>query len=369
MFRRIYALVIKEFLAVWQDKKSRYVLIGPPLIQLIIFSFAATLDVTNASIGILNRDSGKLSFELIQRFIGAPVIKHVKYLQSEDEIKTVMDNQEVMMVIHIDAQFSRNLLAQMPANVQLILDGRKSNTTQILEGYAENIIEQYNQDLSTQFNYPQPTTVLVPRNWFNPNLIYQWFIAPALIGILTMLVSLLLTSMSIAREKELGTFEQLLVSPLQPMDILTGKAIPAIVLGMGEGSIILAAAVFVFQIPFTGSLAALYLAMFVFVCSIVGIGLFLSALSKTQQQALLAVLVFMSPAVILSGFATPIENMPVWMQKLTLFNPLSYFLIIVRGVFLKELPFSQVFQNVYPIALIALFTLSTSTLFFRKRLQ
>jgi ABC-2 type transport system permease protein len=184
-----------------------------------------------------------------------------------------------------------------------------------------------------------------------------------------MMVSLIITSLSIAREREMGTFEQLLVSPLQPIDILIGKSVPAMVFGMGEGTAIIAAAIFIFQIPFTGSLLALYFAMFVFVCSVVGVGIFLSALSKTQQQALLAVFVFMAPAIILSGFATPIENMPVWLQNITSGNPLRYFLVILRGLFLKELPFSMVIDNTIPIAFIALFTLSISTWFFRRRLE
>lgn len=367
MFKRIWALIIKEFLAVWQDKKSRLVLIVPPIMQLFIFAFAATLDVTDASMAVLNRDSGKLSYELVQRFVGSSFFGRIIYLKSEREIQEAIDTQKVMMVMHIDEQFSRNLLSNMSAEVQLILDGRKSNSVQIVQGYAAAIVQQYNDELAKRRGLPQPSTVLVARNWYNPNLIYTWFTVPALIGILTMLVSLLLTSLSIARERELGTFEQLLVSPLQPIEILIGKTIPAIVFGMGEGSLILLIAIVIFQIPFTGSLLALYIAMFIFVCSIVGIGIFLSSISKTQQQALLAVFVFMSPAIILSGFATPIENMPVWLQDVTYANPLRYFLVIVRGIFLKELPWSVVLENTYPIAIIALVTLSTSTLFFKRK--
>ncbi len=369
MFKRLHSLIVKEFLAVLQDRKSRFVLIVPPLIQLFIFAFAATLDVKNVSLGILNKDEGKLSYELTQRFQGSPFFTKVQYLRSVEEIKPFVDLQKAVVVLHIDDQFSRNLLAKKPAQVQLILDGRKSNTAQIVQGYALKIVEQYNADLAADLQLSTTTTYLVPRNWFNPNLIYTWFTVPGLIGILTMLISLMLTSLSIARERELGTFEQLLVSPLRPIDILIGKSIPGMVIGMAEGTVILLAAVFCFQIPFTGSLAALYLAMFVFVCSIVGIGLFLSALSKTQQQALLLVFVFMSPAVSLSGFATPIENMPSWLQPVTLANPLRFFLVILRGVFLKQMPFSMVLANVYPIAIIAFFTLTLSTLFFRKRLE
>ena len=230
MFARIHALIVKEFLAVWQDKKSRFVLVVPPIIQLFIFAFAATLDVTNASIGILNRDSGKEAYELTQRFQGSPIFKHVKYLKSDEEIKKAIDTQEVMMVIHIDEQFSRKVLSKQPATVQFILDGRKSNTAQIVEGYALSIVDQYNRELAAKMGQPSPNTYLVPRNWFNPNLIYTWFTVPGLIGILTTLLALLLTAQSVAREKELGTFEQLLVTPLTPTDILIGKTVPAIVL-------------------------------------------------------------------------------------------------------------------------------------------
>jgi ABC-2 type transport system permease protein len=369
MYRRVLALIRKEFLAILQDNKSRLVLIAPPIIQLFIFAFAATLDVLNVSIGILNRDSGKPAYELTQRFQGSPIFTNVIYLKSEKEIQELIDTQKVMMVLHIDEEFSRRILSNDTTEVQLILDGRKSNSSQIVQGYAYQIIEQFNYDINQQLNLPLPTTKLVPRNWFNPNLIYSWFTVPGLVCILTMMISLVLTALSIARERELGTFEQLLVSPLRPIDILIGKTIPAIVLGMLEGTLILIAAIFAFQIPFTGSLLALYLAMIIFVCSIVGIGIFLSSISKTQQQALLAVFVFMSPAVILSGFATPIENMPIFVQHCTLINPLRYFLVIVRGIFLKDLPLSLVLQNTYPIAIIAFFTLTASIWFFRRRLE
>ncbi|KPK33354.1 MAG: hypothetical protein AMS24_01470 [Chlamydiae bacterium SM23_39] len=369
MFKNIYSLIIKEFLAVWQDKRIRLILIVPPLIQLFIFAFAATLDVKNISVACLNRDEGKLSYELIQRFAGSPFFNDMQYLNDFHQIQEVIDNQKAIMVIHIDEEFSRKLLSGRSPEIQLILDGRKSNTAQIVQGYAFKIIEQYYSDLSKKMNLPFPSTKLIARNWFNSNLIYTWFTVPGLVAILTMFTSLLVTSLTIARERELGTFEQLLVSPLRSIDILIGKAIPGIIIGMGEGTIILIAAVTAFQIPFTGSILALYFSMFIFVCSIVGVGLFLSSLCKTQQQALLAVFVFMSNSVILSGFATPIENMPIWLQKITLINPLRFFLIIVRGIFLKKIPFSVIFQNLYPIIIIAIFNLSVSTWFFRKRLE
>lgn len=369
MLRRILPLIIKEFLAIWQDKKSRCVLIIPPLLQLFIFSFAATLDVKNVSVAILNHDTGKLSWELVERFEGSPFFTKIIKIQNNHELKEVIDTQKAVIAIHIDEQFSRNILSGKTANVQVVLDGRKSNTAQIVFGYASKIVDQYIKDLSKQIQVPTPTTYLITRNWFNPNLLYMWFTVPGLVAILTMFTSLLVTALSIAREREMGTFEQLLVSPLTSMDILIGKSVPGIVIGMGVGTIIFVAAITIFQIPFTGSIFSLYLSMLFFVASTVGVGLFLSSLCKTQQQALLAVFFFMSNSVILSGFATPIENMPLWLQHLTLINPLRHFITIVRGIFLKDLPFNMVFLSLYPIVLISITTLSTAAWFFRKRLE
>ncbi len=369
MIQSILALVYKELLAVWRDKKSRAMLIFPPLFQLLIFSLAGTLDVKNASIGILNRDKGAESFELLQRFRGAPTFTHIIDLQSVEDIARVIDNQQAVIVVHIDEQFSRNLRAQKSADVQLVLDGRKSNTSQIVQGYAISIINQFSRDFAARVNIPQQRTEIFPRNWFNPNLLYYWFNVPNLSGVLTMLIGLTVTALSVARERELGTFDQLLVSPLQPIEILIGKTIPALIIGLIEGTIIIGAAIFVFQIPFIGSFALLYGSMFVFISSIIGVGLFISSLSMTQQQAILGSFVFMTPAVTLSGYATPIENMPYWLQQVTLINPLRYYLIIAKGLFLKDMPAYIVFENVWPMALIACFTLTGASWFFRRKLQ
>ncbi len=369
MFGRIHALVIKEFITILRDTKTRIVLISPPIIQLFIFAFAATLDVENVTIGVYNQDYGQQSSELIKRFEGSKTFSKVKFFNNYQQIQENIDNQKVLMVIHIDDTFSKNLLSHKKAKVQLILDGRKSNSAQIVLGYASKIIEQYNNYLSKELGFPSANTVVIPRNWFNPNLIYKWFTVPGLVAILTLVITVVITSLSIARERELGTFEQLLVSPMRPVEILIGKTIPAIVLGMFEGTLILCAAIFIFKVPFTGSLLALYFSMFLFVLSIVGIGLFLSSICKTQQQALLSVFVFMSPAVIMSGFATPIENMPYIFQMATIINPLRFFIVIVRGIFLKNLPLIEILKNVYPIALIAAFNLISATWFFRKRIE
>ncbi|HLB53133.1 MAG TPA: ABC transporter permease [Chlamydiales bacterium] len=364
---RIFALIIKELIAVWKDKKSRFVLILPPIWQLFVFAFAATLDVQNITIGILNRDNGEKGFELIQRIRGSSYFTHLVYLPSVEAITPFINDQKGTIVLSIDESFSRKIDAEEPATLQLILDGRKTNTAQIIAGYVATIVSQYNLDLTAHLSQHITKIELIPRNWFNPNLLYPWFTVPGLLAILTMVVTLLIIVLAVARERELGTFDQLLVSPLTPTEIVIGKAIPAIFIGMIEGTIIVLAILFVFQIPFFGSLSLLYLAMFFYVAAVTGVGLFISSLCRTQQQAVLGAFVFITPSILLSGFATPIENMPNWLQTATLFNPVHYFIYISRGTFLKAIPPSIVLENIWPLALIALIVLTIAGYFFRHR--
>lgn len=369
MWHRILALIIKEFFTVWRDKRSRFVLVVPPVIQLFLFSFAATLDVKNVPIGILNLDNGERGYELVERLQGSPFFSRIVFLKGVEEIAPFIDTMQGIMVVMLDQQFSRNLDAKKPADVMLFLDGRRSNSAQIIAGYTTSIVTQYNSDFTSQAAIKQQNSTLVVRNWFNPNLLYYWFNVPSLCGILTLVVGLILTSLSVAREKEIGTFDQLLVSPLSPREIIIGKTVPAILIGVVEATFILVAGTFVLQAPFRGSLPLFYVSTFVFVGSIVGVGLFISSIAQTQQQAVLGSFVFMSPSIMLSGFATPIENMPTWLQPVTYFIPLRYYLVIVRGLFLKDIPAHLVWQNVWPMALIGCATLATAGWFFRRRLE
>jgi ABC-2 type transport system permease protein len=368
MIKRTIALIIKELLAIWRDKKSRISILIPPVIQLVLFTFSATLDVKNVPIGILNRDNGRQSFELLQRFRGAPVFSKIVYLSAIEEIAPFIDNQKGIMVISIDEQFSRLLESNKPAIVQLLFDGRKSNTAQIVAGYANNIIARFNADFAAVNRIPQQDTVLIQRNWFNPNILYHWYNVPCLVGLISMLTCLIVTSKAVARERELGTFDQLLVSPLIPIEILAGKLIPGMIIGMLEGSIILVVGILVFQVPFTGSFVLFYLSLLVFVCSISGVGLFISSLCSTQQQAILGVFLFMTPATLLSGFATPIENIPPWLQPITYLFPFRYMLVIAKGIFLKAMPLRIVINQIWPMLIIALFTQTAAALSFRRKM-
>jgi ABC-2 type transport system permease protein len=369
MGHRILALIWKELLAVLRDRRSRISILLPPLIQLFIFAYAATLDVKNVPIGILNRDNGEQAFELVQRFHGTPFFSHIIYLKGVEEITPFIDNQKGVMVVSIDEQFSRNLDAGKEASIQLILDGRKSNTAQIVAGYTNTIVTRFNDDFAAKAEIKQQNAALVPRMWYNPNILYYWYNIPCLVGTLTMLACLIVTTQAVARERELGTFDQLLVSPLLPFEILIGKIVPGIIIGIIEGCLLLTIGVLILGVPFTGSILLFLFGQFVFVCAISGIGLFISSLSSTQQQAMLGTFVFMMPSVLLSGFATPIENMPNWLQPVTYIIPLRYMLVISKGLFLKAMPVSIVLDNVWPMAIISVFTILGAGVFFRRRLE
>lgn len=365
--KRIFSLVIKEMLTLFRDPKGRFVLISPPLVQLFLFAYAATLDVKNVSMAIYNEDRGFHSQQIINRIIGSSTFSHITFINKESSIKPMIDEQKVMLVLHFPADFSRKIEARAQTRVALLLDGRRSNAAQIVNGYLADIINEYDLKLQSESGNTQGILNIIDRNWFNQNLLYMWYTIPALVAILSMLISLVITSLSVARERELGTFEQLLVSPLSPYEILIGKTIPAIIIGMFEGGIIWAAGYFYFQVPFTGSFWLMLFVLFAFILSTVGIGLFISAVSKTQQQAILGAFIFMIPAISLSGYASPVENMPVWLQYATEMNPMKHMLISVKGLFLKDMSFGLIWQNTWPLFIIALITLPIAGWTFSKR--
>ncbi|MGA8164338.1 MAG: ABC transporter permease [Waddliaceae bacterium] len=369
MLHRIISLIIKELVGIWRDPKIRISLLSPPLIQLLIFTFAATLDVKNVPIGILNRDNGEQGFELVQRFHGSPTFTRITYLPSVKAIAPFLDLQRGVMVVSIDQQFSRNLDADRPAEVQLIVDGRKSNSAQIVVGYATQIINRFNDDHAANAEIKQQNVRLFPRNWFNPNLLYYWYNIPSLVTTLSMLTCLIVTSTSVARERELGTFDQLLVSPLLPFEILIGKIVPGIIVGTLEALLLMAVGVFGFGVPFEGSFLLIVFSLLIFITAMGGVGLFISSLCSTQQQAMLGTFIVMVPSVMLSGFATPIENMPQWLQVFTYLIPMRYMLIISKGIFLKNIDAGIVMHNAWPLAVIACFTLTGAGWFFRRRLE
>ncbi|MDD5579927.1 MAG: ABC transporter permease [Methylobacter sp.] len=368
MFLRLATLIIKELQTLLQDKQSRVILIMPVVLQLALFPFAATLEVTNNTLAVFNEDSGKEALELVQRFSQAQAFTELIPLYSEAEVRDVLDNQQALIVVRFPADFSRNVAAGRAARIQALLDGRRSNSGQIALGYVQQILQAY---IGERLNDKQQVALsnLIIRNQFNPNLDYVRHIVPGLVAIITTISTLIVTALSVAREREQGTFDQLLASPLTPGMVMVGKAIPAMLVAMVQATIILLAGIFIYRIPFAGSFGLLYASMTFYILALAGFGLLISSVCATQQQAFLGVFSFVMPAILLSGFVAPVENMPTWLQYLDWLNPLRHFMIIVKGVFLKDMGLSAILQNLWPLLVIAAGTLGVANWMFRRRLE
>lgn len=364
---RLWALIVKELLVVLRDPKSRVTLIVPPLIQLLIFAYASTLEVINVDFMVLDRDRGHWGAELTQRIEGAPTFRDVQRAEHQAEIREAIDRQRVLGAIVVGPTFSRDIEAGLPTDMQVILDGRRSNAAQIVGGYVSRIVAGLAAETAAGRQSASTAVRISPRNQYNPNLEFKWVTVPNLIASIALTVGLTLTALTIAREREVGTFDQLMVSPLRTHEILIGKLVPPILVGLFQVTLFVIAAIFVFHVPLRGSLVLLYGSLVFYLAAVVGIGLLISAVSKTQQQAFLGAFLFMVPAILLSGYAAPIENMPGWLQPLTLIDPLRYFLVIVKGVFLKDMPLVEVARQTLPLALIATATLAAAAWLFRRR--
>ena len=365
-FTRLRAQFVKEVLSVLRDPRSRMVVFVPPIMQLVVFAFAATLEVRNVDVAVHSQDAGRGAHELVQRLESARFITRLHRVAGIDEMHDLIDRGKVIAGVAIPQDFSRAIAAGQSGRVQVLVDGRRSNSGQITVAYLATIAADVGAELVPDAPAAAPVAV---RHWFNPNLTYRWFIVPGLTGILALFSSLMITALSIARERELGTFDQLLVSPTSTFEIIVSKSLPALAIGTLLGLLMVGAGVFLFAIPFTGSFPLLLGSLMLFILSVVSIGLVISAVSMTQQQAILGAFAIGVPAVLMSGFATPVENMPLLLQWLAQAIPLTHFLIIVEGSFLKAMPPADIFSSLWPLALIALVTLTLATVFVRGRLQ
>lgn len=359
---QLLALIKKEFLAIWSDKKSRIIIIVPPLIQLVLFSFAVTLEVKNISIGVLDRDNSLKSQELIRTLKYSNTFTNVYRLDSEAQLTSYIDSQKVLATLYIPQNFAQKIQMHEHTSLQIIGDGRKSNTAQIAEAYIQTAL------LRVFANVEVNALVFETRNWYNPNLDNFWWILPNLMGSLSMIIAMLLTSLSVARERELGTFEQTMVSPLSPTVLIVGKTIPPLIISTIEASVIFFAATHFFGVPFVGSFVILYMGLVSFLFSIVGIGLFISSISSTQQQGILGAFVLVVPFILMSGFATPVENMPSWLIPVTDLVSLKYFLVLLKGVFLKDISFDIALGLIVPMLILGFTSLFFASWFFRKKI-
>ncbi|MCJ8500274.1 ABC transporter permease [Desulfatitalea alkaliphila] len=369
--RRIIALIRKEFALILKDPKSRVVVIVPPLIQFFVFGYAATYDLKNVRYAVLDEDRSAISGRLLARLDGSESFARVGTLTAGHQVAEVLDGRQARLVVHIGSGFSRDLHNGAPVAVQVLVDGRNSNSALLALGYIGTIVEQFNRQLAAEglVALSGPGVALVERAWFNPNLQSRWYIVSALGGIISMVVVMILTSLSVAREREFGTFDQLLVAPFTPAEILIGKSLPGICFGLIDALLFSLGAVFWYGVPFRGSPAALLLVLIGFVVTIVGVGLLVSSMAKTMQQALMGAFVFMMPAVILSGFTTPIENMPGWLQAGTLLNPVRYIITALRLIFLQGADTAAVWPQLWPLLVMAAVTLPVAGRLFRHRSQ
>ena len=366
MLDRLLPLVVKEMQLLLRDPQSRTLLIMPVVLQLVLFPFAATLEVKNATLAVYNQDAGSVSVELIERFSRAAAFPRVLMVHSEAEYGAAIESQDALVALQIPVDFSRRVQGGQDATIQAVLDGRKSNSSQIAYSYISSIVADLASERAQARGMSVPSAVVV-RNRYNPNLIYNWFVLPSLVAIITTIGSLVVTALSVAREREQGTFEQLLVSPLTQGYIMVGKAIPAAVVALAQGSVIAAAAVWIFGVPFSGSVLLLYFSMLVYALSLAGFGLLISSVCSTQQQAFLGVFAFTVPAVMLSGYIAPVENMPPFLRILSYADPLRHFIVIVKGLFLKSYDFGLVWPNLVPLLLIAGVTMTLAYIVFGRR--
>jgi len=362
---RVAALIKKEFITIWNDPKSRGIIVALPIMQLLIFSNAVTMEVRNIDTVVLDNSKSVESRELLSRFENSTRFRNFHYVENEQDFQNKLDTQRVQIGIRIPNDFARGIRSGRGTNVQIISDGRQTNSAAIASGYAGQIINLYNAELLGNKGSGIDLTV---RNWFNPNLEYKWYILTIIVAMLSLVSTLILTSLSIARERELGTFEQLIVSPLSSFEILLGKSVPPLIIAMALTMIMVAIIIAFFRVPFAGSIFLFLVSILISLLAIVGVGLYISSVCRTQQQAILSVMTFMMPSVLLSGFISPIEDMPVFLQYLTYLNPVRFFMLLSRGIFLKGMGLSDVVANIIPLLIIASITLTLAGRTFKRKL-
>jgi len=365
---RIVALTLKELLAILKDPRSRYSLLIPPILQCLIYGYVATYDLNDVPYAVFDQDRSAASQKLLARLDGSGVFHRVANLSRAADIRTTINERRAVLVIQIDQDFERRLLSGRQADVQVIADGRNSNTAGTATGYINTIIESFNAGWRQERGQRGASIRMTTRAWYNPTLETRWHMIPALIGTLTFIQTLMLTGLSVAREREQGTFDQLLVTPFRPVEIMAGKAIPAILVGIVQATLVLLVAQLWFRIPFVGSFVTLYAGLSVFLLAAVGIGLLLSSVAATMQQAMLFAFLIIMPFSLLSGLTTPVSSMPEVLQYVTLVNPLRYAIDIAHRVYLEGAGLSLLIPELWPLAVIALVTLSGASWMFRHRL-
>jgi ABC-2 type transport system permease protein len=387
MWERIGVILRKEFIQLFRDPRMRGLLFIPPLLQLIIFGYAVTLDVDNAKIAWMDGDGTPESRALLARFEGSGRFQVVAQPRNEQEVQSILDHGDAHAVVRVLPNFARNLARGQTAEVQVLLDGTNSNTASLVSAYAAGVIADYSEDVSPRQAKNDQTikldvrspgapmganvqpTLSATRVWFNPALRSRNYFVPGVAVNILFMVTLMLTAQAIIREKEIGTMEQLMVTPMRPIELMLGKTIPFAMIGIADLLLVTAGALLIFRVPFRGNFLVLLFSATIFLLTSLGAGLFLSTISHTQQQANMMSFFFSSPAFMLSGFNFPIRNMPASVQYLTLLNPLRYFMEIVRGVFLKGVGVQVLWPQIAALFVYGVLILWFSALRFHKSLD
>jgi ABC-2 type transport system permease protein len=385
MWNRILEIMRKEFRQTLREPRMRGMLFGPPLIQLLVFGYAVNMDVDQARIAWMDQDRTPAAIELREAFTGSGRFKIVAAPASESAAQDLLDHGGVNAVVRVGPGFGRDLAMSRQASVQVLLDGTNSNTASIVAGYSQSVIARYSGQVQLQqqrMRMAQATAgtgapvsaavgTLVTRSrvWFNPDLRSRTYYVPGVIINIITLVTLMLTAMAVVREKEIGTMEQLMVTPIRPIELILGKTLPFSLVGIVELFLVTVAAMVIFGVPMRGNALLLLFSSCLFLLSTLGAGLFISTISNTQQQAMMASFFFFMPAFTLSGFSFPVRNMPYAVQILTIVNPLRHYMVIVRDIFLKGSGIAQLWPNMVALAVFGSAILWISASRFRKTLD
>lgn len=377
MLTRLRGMLIKEFIQVFRDKRSRFLLFGPPVIQMLVFGYAATLEIRHIPTAVLDFDNSQVSRDLLSRFTASPYFDVRARLKDRAQIGELIDRGDVTVALQIQAGFAQDLRKGETARLQVIVDSSNSNTALIAVGYINQIAARFAQEYQRErllrtsplAQAQLPLTRLEGRPWFNTDLDSQWFFVPGVIGNLILIMVVSLTAFAVVREREIGTLEQIMVTPVGRLEFILGKTVPFFLIGLLDTTLISLIGTLWFGVPLRGSIGVLAMGAVLFILCMLGIGLFLSTISRTQQQAMVAGFFFNMPAIIFSGFGTPISSMPEFLQRLTYLDPLRYFLDVLRGVYLKGVGMDVLWPQMTAMGILGCIMLSISVARFRKSLD
>jgi ABC-2 type transport system permease protein len=377
MLARLKQMLIKEFIQVFRDKRTRFVLFGPPIIQMLVFGYAATFEIHHVPTVVLDLDHSQESRELISRFSSSPYFDVQRQLTDYRQIGDLIDQGKATVGLEINAGFAQNLRKGQTAPLQVIVDATNSNSALIASGYITQIALGFAQDyqkdriyrISPQMVEEMPSVQLEQRPWYNPDLRSRWFFVPGIIGSLTLVLVVTLTAFAVVREREIGTLEQIMVTPIRPAEFILGKTLPFFLIGLFDVSLIATVGTMWFQVPFRGHILVLFAGAILFLLCMLGAGLLISTVSSTQQQAMVTAFFFIMPAITFSGFGFPISTMPQWLQYLTYLSPLRYFLVVLRGTYLKGVGMEILWPQMLAMAALGISLLTIAVLRFHKALD